>query len=170
MRGAFLDLLEYTANMNEKSRYHLTATGARSTSKDIKIDLLDSVHEVYLAQVESEILSLEFASIQSNETTEVTDASQLATILRNVKCGRPAERYLSFVTVEDFSAVGISAEYSTIVQYKGKVNCASILWRSSNERITQWRAGSDKTRVPPGSCFALLRLPTQLGFQTNELV
>ena len=39
--GAFLYLLEYTANMNEKLRDHLTnATGARNTSKDIQNNLL----------------------------------------------------------------------------------------------------------------------------------
>ena len=170
MCGAFLDLLEYTANMNEKLRDHLTnATGARNTSKDIQNNLLDSIYEVYLAQVESELSSSEFVSMQSNETTEVACASQLAMVLRNMKFGRPVERFHGFVTVDDRSAVGISAEYSTIVQHKGKINCASILWSSSNERITQWRAeGSDKTRVSPGSFFALLRPPTQLGCQTNE--
>ena len=86
--------------------------------------------------------------MQSNETTEVACASQLAMVLRNMKFGSPVERFHGFVTVDDRSAVGISAEYSTIVQHKGKINCASILWSSSNERITQWRAeGSDKTRV-----------------------
>ena len=133
MCGAFLDLLEYTANMNEKLRDHLTnATGARNTSKDIQNNLLDSIYEVYLAQVESEISSSEFVSIQSNETTEVACASQLAMVLRNMKFGRPVERFQCFVTVEDRSTVGISAEYSTIVQHKGKINCTSILWSSSN--------------------------------------
>ena len=101
--------------------------------------------------------------MQSNETTEVACASQLAMVLRNMKFGRPVERFHGFVTVEDRSV------YSTIVQHKGKINCANILWSSSNERITQWRAaGSDKTGASPGSLFALLRPPTQLGCQTNE--
>ena len=90
-------------------------------------------------------------------------------VLRNMKFGRPVERLYGFVTVEGRSAVGISAEYCTIAQHKGKINCVSILWSSSNERITQWRAaGSDKTRVSPGSFFTLLRQPTQLDRQTNE--
>ena len=44
-RGVFLELLECTANMDEKLRDHLTnATVARNTSKDIQNDLLDSIY------------------------------------------------------------------------------------------------------------------------------
>ena len=74
-RGAFLNLLEYIASMDDKLRDYLTnAKVARNTSKDIQNDLLDSIYEVYLAQVESEMSSCEFVSIQSNETIEVTCA------------------------------------------------------------------------------------------------
>ena len=91
-RGAFLYLLECTANMNEKLREHLTNDAvAGNTSKDIQKDLLDSIYEVYLAQVESEISSCEFVLIQSNETTKVACASQLAIVLGYVECGRPVE-------------------------------------------------------------------------------
>ena len=47
--------------MDEKLRDHLTnAAVARKTLKDIRNDLLDSIYEVYLAQVASEISSCEF--------------------------------------------------------------------------------------------------------------
>ena len=116
-RGAFLDLLECTVNMDEKLRDHLTnATVARNTSKDIPDDLLYSIYEVYLAQVESEISSCEFVSIQSNETTEVICVSQFATVLCYVKSGRPVERFHSFVNVEDRSAVGISEIFQNILR------------------------------------------------------
>ena len=122
MCGAFLDLLEYTANMNEKLRDHLTnATGARNTSNDIQNNLLDSIYEVDLTQVESEISSSEFVSIQSNETTEVACASQLAMVLRNMKFGRPVELFQCFVTVEDRSTVGISAEYLRLFNIREKL-------------------------------------------------
>ena len=46
------DLLAYATNVDEKLRDHLSnAKEARNTSKDIQNDLLDSVYEVYLAQV-----------------------------------------------------------------------------------------------------------------------
>ena len=116
-RGAFLDLLEYTASMDEKLRDHLSnATVARNTSKDIQNDLLDSIYEIYLAQIESEISSCEFVSIQSDETTDVTCASQLAVVLRYVKCGRPVERFHSFVNVKDRSAAGISEILQNILR------------------------------------------------------
>ena len=91
-RGAFSDLLEYTANMDEKLLDHSNnATVARNTSKDIQKNFLDSFYEVHLPQVESEISSREFVSIQSDETTDVTWASQLAVVVRCVKCGHPVE-------------------------------------------------------------------------------
>ena len=70
-RGAFLDLLEYTANMDEKLRDDLSnVTVARNTSKDIQSDLLDSIYKVYLAQVESQISSA--SSCRYNLTKLVT--------------------------------------------------------------------------------------------------
>ena len=76
--------------MEKKLRGHLSnATVAWNTSKDIQNDLLDSVYEGYVAQVESEISSREFASMQSGETTDATYAYQLAVVLRYVKCNRP---------------------------------------------------------------------------------
>ena len=55
-RGAFSKLLEYTANMDEKLRDHLSNDiVARNTSKHIQNYLHDSIYEHYLAQVESEI-------------------------------------------------------------------------------------------------------------------
>ena len=74
---------------------------------DIQNDLLDSISEVYVAQIELEISSCEFVSIQSDEATDVRCASQLAVVLRYVKCGRPVERFHSFVNVKNRSAVGI---------------------------------------------------------------
>ena len=59
--------------------------------KYIQNDLLDSVYEVYLAQIESEISSYEFVSIQSDETTDVACATHLAVVLRYVKSGCPVE-------------------------------------------------------------------------------
>ena len=38
---------------------------------------------------------------------------------------------------------------STTVRRKRKINCTYRRQRSSNERIGQWRAGSDKTRISP---------------------
>ena len=76
----------------------MTDTVVQNTSKDIQNDLLDSIYEIYLAHL----------SIQSNETTKVTSASQLAMVFRYVRCGRPVERFHSFANMEDRSAVGIS--------------------------------------------------------------
>ena len=68
--------------MDEKLRDHMNiATVARNTSKYIGNDSHDSICDVYLAQVESEISPCEFVSIQSDETTDPTCAPQLAVVL-----------------------------------------------------------------------------------------
>ena len=95
--------------MDEKLRDHLNnARMAQNTSTAIQKDMLDSIYKVYLAQVESQISSCEFVSTLSNETTEVMSASQLATVLCYMKCGRPVERFHNYANVEDRSAVRIS--------------------------------------------------------------
>ena len=95
--------------MNERLRDYLTyAKVARNTSKDIQNDLLGSICEVYLAQVESGISSWGFVSIQPDETADVACESQLALVLCYVKCSRLVERFHCFVNVEDRSVVGNS--------------------------------------------------------------
>ena len=116
-RGAFLDLLEYTTNMNEKFRDCLSnVTVARNTSNGIQNDLLDSIYDADLAQVESEISSCEFVSIQADETTNVTCASRLTVVFRYVKCVRLVERFHSFLNMEDRSTVGISEILQNILR------------------------------------------------------
>ena len=78
--------------------------------------MLDSIYEVYLAQLESEISSCDFESIQYEKTTDVTCASQSAVVPRYVKCGRLVERFHSFVNVDDRSAVGISEIWQNILR------------------------------------------------------
>ena len=47
-RGAFVDLSEYVANMDEKLRDHSSnAKVTRNTLKGIQNDLLDSIYEIY---------------------------------------------------------------------------------------------------------------------------
>ena len=59
--SCLLDILDYTTNVDEKLCDQLSnATLARNSSKDIQNDFLDSIYEVYLARVESEISSCEF--------------------------------------------------------------------------------------------------------------
>ena len=95
--------------------------------------------------------------------------NQLAMVLRYVKCGCPVERFIALWTrrIAQLWEFWNFAEYSSTVQHKGKISCASILWSSSKEPISQWLAGSDKTRISPCSFFALFRQPTQLGCHTN---
>ena len=107
-RGAFLDLLDYTATKDKELRYHLdTSTVVRNTSKDIQNELLDAMYQIYIGQLQSDISSCDFLSIQSDETTDVTCISQLAVVFRYVKDGRPVERFHSFIRSIDRTASGI---------------------------------------------------------------
>ena len=111
-RGTFSDLLECTANMDEKLREHLTNSKVgRNTSKDIQNDLLDSVYEVYLAQVESEISFCEFVAIQPDETAESVDH---VSPLRETR--PPGRAIHSLVNEENRSAVGISEILQNILR------------------------------------------------------
>ena len=142
-RGTLLDLLEYTTNMYEKLRDHFSnATVTRNTSKDIKNDLIDSIYEVYLAQVESEISSCEYVPIQSDETTDVTCASQVAVVLGYVKCGRPVVRFHSCVNVKDHSAVGIS---EILHDVREKLIAHIIVIVSSFQSTLRYFKGKDDT-------------------------
>ena len=107
-RGAFLGLLDYTATKDKKLRYHLdTSTVVRNTSKNIQNELLDALYQIYIRQLQSDISSCDFLSIQSDETTDVACILQLTVVFRFVKDGRPVERFHNFIRSIDRTVSGI---------------------------------------------------------------
>ncbi|XP_005109313.1 uncharacterized protein LOC101850037 [Aplysia californica] len=107
-RGIFLDLLHRDANTDRILSDHLqSATVATYTSKIIQNELLDCIFKIYHEELNKDIHSAKFLSVQVDEATDVGHFSQFAIILRYIKDGKPVERFLKFFEAEDRTQSGL---------------------------------------------------------------
>lgn len=72
----------------------------QGTSNRIQNDLISSVANVVLGRIKSEIEQARFTAIILDETADITNISQLSSVLRYVKAdGSAQERFLGFINV-----------------------------------------------------------------------
>lgn len=100
-RGNYIDLINFLANYDETLKMHLKdSTVFRGTSNRIQNDLMKCIADVLLDSIKREIRDAAFVSIVLDETTDVTNFSQLAVVVRYVKSdGAIQERFLRFLDV-----------------------------------------------------------------------
>ena len=81
----YIELLEILATCDPTIAHHFkTAMVFRGTSPVIQNDLIDAVAGVITDKIKSEISDATFVAILLNETTDVTNKSQLSTVMRFV--------------------------------------------------------------------------------------
>ena len=99
-RGNYVELIHLLAEFDDKLRAHLaTATVFTGLSPIIQNDLIQSVHGVMLAEIKSQIKEATFVAILLDETSDVTNRSQLSTVFRYVYKGQIFERFVGFSDV-----------------------------------------------------------------------
>lgn len=116
-RGVFLDLLNQFARRDTTLESHLqSATVAKYTSKDIQNEILDCMFNVYKEELLKDVKNATFLSVQADEATDISNASQFVIIFRFVKDKELVERFVSFVKIEDRSAVGLTNTLCQLLQ------------------------------------------------------
>ena len=100
-RGNFLDLVSLIAKYDVCLKNHIEqSTVFRGVSNRIQNDLIGAVSTVVLKQIKSEIKQADFIAIILDETTDVSNLSQLSAVVRYVnKEKNVQERFLSFFDV-----------------------------------------------------------------------
>lgn len=122
-RGNYVELIYLMAQRDELLKTHLaTSTIFTGLSGDIQNDLIQSISNVLLKQIENEIRDAPFVAIIMDETTDIVSKSQLSTVLRYVNTidgYEVVERFLGFTDVsEDRSAKALSEHvFSFISKY-----------------------------------------------------
>lgn len=122
-RGNYVELIYLMAQRDELLKTHLaTSTIFTGLSGDIQNDLIQSISNVFLKQIENEIRDTPFVAIIMDETTDIVSKSQLSTVLRYVNTidgYEVVERFLGFTDVsEDRSAKALSEHvFSFISKY-----------------------------------------------------
>lgn len=96
-RGNYLELLEFLAEYDSPLRCHLdSATVFIGTSSKIQNDLIQSVAEVMTEEMKEEVRNTPFVSVMVDETTDVSNTSQMSYVLRYTTDSGLKERFFKF--------------------------------------------------------------------------
>jgi len=99
-KGNYLELLDLLAQEEQLLKEHLlSSTTFKGTSKLIQNDLIECVTSVLNSRIFNEIQSVNYVSIQADETTDVSCRSQMSIIFRYVIDQNIVERFIGFFDV-----------------------------------------------------------------------
>ncbi|KAK3566262.1 hypothetical protein QTP86_030551 [Hemibagrus guttatus] len=99
-RGNYVELLCLIAESNTDLHYHLSTNKVFSgTSGKIQNDLITAIAEVMGEEIRSEVKKAPFVSVMVDETTDASNAAQLALVLRYVTGTGVKERFVRFEDV-----------------------------------------------------------------------
>ena len=102
-KGNYVELVKLLSEYDEKLKYHLEHSSAfTGMSNLIQNDLIASVSNVLMDRIKREINESNFISIVLDETTDVSNFSQLSSVFRYISDdGQVLERFLGFINVSD---------------------------------------------------------------------
>ena len=81
----------------------------KGISKTIQNDILDSILIVCKQIIETEINNFDYLAVMMDETTDVSDKSQVVLVFRYIKNGNAVERLWKFFNPADLTAATLSA-------------------------------------------------------------
>lgn len=125
-RGNYVETLGLLSTYDSVLSNHLkTATVFKGVSKHIQNDLINAVSNVVLNTIKEEITQAPFVALLLDETSDISNQSQLSTTLRYVvkESGKVQERFVGFTDVSaDRSAEGLLKHVVKIVEEYGLQN------------------------------------------------
>lgn len=126
-KGNYKDLVLLISKYDPILAHHLeTSTVFQGTSNYIQNDLISSVSTVTLNYIKKEILDCPFIAISLDETTDVTNTSQLSVVVRYpTKDGNVQERFLGFLDVSSDRTA--EALYKIVCKIVDELKCGSKL-------------------------------------------
>jgi hypothetical protein len=125
-RGNYIELLDVIAEKDERLARHLrTSTVFSGTSNRIQNDLIDSVADVLLADIRSDIDAAPFVAVEVDESTDVTNKAQISVVVRYVCEGKVKEAFLGFDDVSNDRRAAAISQY--VLGSLEKYNCCDKL-------------------------------------------
>ncbi|XP_049947792.1 uncharacterized protein LOC126456078 [Schistocerca serialis cubense] len=110
--GIFRGLVSLMAELDCVLKQHIEKSENRvflGLSKTIQNELQESIYEVYLNLIRSELSKATFLAIEVDQTTDCADSSQLVLIIRYELLRQINERFISFVRPKSHSADDVTA-------------------------------------------------------------
>ncbi|KAJ4426387.1 hypothetical protein ANN_27201 [Periplaneta americana] len=127
-KGNYVEFLLASAEFDSPLKEHLlTSTVFRGTSANIQNDLINSVTDVLRDEIYNEIQNTDFMAIILDETSDVSNKSQLSTVFRyfSVSQKKIVERFLGFRDVSaDRTAAALFDHVNEVME---QYNCGDKL-------------------------------------------
>ncbi|KAJ4451822.1 hypothetical protein ANN_03296, partial [Periplaneta americana] len=127
-KGNYVEFLLASAEFDSPLKEHLlTSTVFRGTSASIQNDLINSVADVLRDEIYNEIQNTDFVAIMLDETSDISNKSQLSTVFRyfSVSQKKVVERFLGFRDVSaDRTAAALFDHVNEIIE---QYNCEEKL-------------------------------------------
>ena len=124
-RGNYIELLDVIAEKDERLARHLRTSVFSGTSNRIQNDLIDSVADVLLADIRSDIDAAPFVAVEVDESTDVTNKAQISVVVRYVCEGKVKEAFLGFDDVSNDRRAAAISQY--VLGSLEKYNCCDKL-------------------------------------------
>ena len=99
-KGNYVELLQFVAERDKDFHYHLSTNKVfTGTSGKIQNDLITAIADVLVNEIKEEIKKAPFLAVMVDETTDVSNAAQLALMVRYVTDTGVKERFIRFEDV-----------------------------------------------------------------------
>ena len=103
--GVFRGLVDLVSQFDSALKSHLESNSLfKGISKTVQNDILSAILLVCKQEIESEIKNAEFISIMTDETTDISEKSQVVITFRYFKNVKPVERFWGFFSPEDLTS------------------------------------------------------------------
>lgn len=107
--GVFRGLINFASKLDPDLRRHLeTNTAFKGVSKTIQNEILDCLLQIYYDHIKKEIKDASFVAVMADDTTDVSEHTQMVIVLRYMVSEEIVERFWVFFTPENQTADGLS--------------------------------------------------------------
>jgi len=108
--GVFHGLLDFITQFDQSFKSPFESdSDFNGISETFQNDILDSILQICQQAIKAEIQAADFLAVMVDETTDVSDKSQVAVVFRYVKENRAVERFWNFLNPSNLSATTISS-------------------------------------------------------------
>ncbi|PNF31520.1 hypothetical protein B7P43_G00803 [Cryptotermes secundus] len=107
--GVFRRLVNFASKLDSDLKHHLeTSAVFTGVSKAIQNEVLDCLLQIYHEEIRAETRKASFVAVMADDTTDVSEHTQMVLVLRYVLNGEIFERFLGFFIPENQTADVIS--------------------------------------------------------------
>ncbi|XP_033611596.1 zinc finger MYM-type protein 1-like [Cryptotermes secundus] len=107
--GVFRGLVNFASKLDSDLKHHLeTSAVFTGVSKTIQNEILDCLLQIYHEEIRTEIKKASFVAVMADDTTDVSEHTQMVLVLRYVLNGEIIEHFWGSFIPENQTADGIS--------------------------------------------------------------